>query len=87
MKLYELPQRTETGVKIYADKEITVGKKVYKDAIVLFHHLDNMYSYCTLTDKEGETILHKDGSKAVIHLQAITPLIEYKDGYRIDWGK
>lgn len=87
MKLYELPQRTEEGVKIYADEPITVGDKEYKDAVIIFHHLDGMYSYCTLVDKEGDAILHKDGSRAVMHLQAATPLLKHEDGYKIDWSK
>lgn len=86
-KLYELPQRSETPPKIYSDEPITVGKKKYENVVILFHHLDGMYSYCTLLNKEGDTILHTDGTKAVMHLQAATPLIKHKDGYRIDWSK
>ena len=75
MKLYELPQRAEKPPKIYCDEPITVGKKEYKEAVILFDHLDGMYSYCTLIDKEGDAILHEDGTRAVMHLQATTPLM------------
>lgn len=84
MKLYDLPQRTERGVKIYPRQPITVEGEKYDDAVILFHHLDGMYSYCTLLDKEGDTIIYKDGSKAVIHLSVGTPLIKYKDSYAIE---
>lgn len=66
MKLYELPR--DKGVKIYGFKD-----KEDKDLVIIFGHLDGMYSYCWI---EGDT-------KAVVHLNASTPLEEYKDGYKV----
>lgn len=88
MKLYELPQRTEKGVKIYPLRSVSIedGKEL-NDIVILFHHLDGMYSYCTLLDKDGDTVLFKDGTKAVMHLSAATPLKRHADGYKIDWSK
>lgn len=66
-----LPQRVEGGVKIHGFKDIKD-----KDIVVLFHHLDGMYSYCTI-----------EGTKKVVHLSASTPLIEIENGeYQIDGG-
>ena len=64
MKLYDLPRDDEVGTKIYTD--------VYnEEAYVRFHHLDGMYSYCTV-----------DGG-GVAHIAASAPIEVYKDGYRI----
>lgn len=72
IKLYNLPQRVEGGIKVHGlkladDKEVTV----------LFHHLDGAYSYCTI---EGD-------EEKVVHLSASTPLVELEGGeYKIDEG-
>lgn len=71
IKLYNLPQKVEGGIKIHGLKDDNK-----KDIVVLFHHLDGMYSYCTI-----------EGTKKVVHLSASTPLVELEDGeYRIDEG-
>lgn len=72
MYLHELPGRPEKPIKIYGLKGGKVGEKAH-DMVVLFHHLDGMYSYCTV---EGD----KD---AVIHLSAATPIEKYEDGYKV----
>lgn len=63
-KLYEIPRGSK--IKLYApngDSEIAT-----------FHHLDGMYSYCTLEGGHGGTI----------HLSALTPLSDAGDYYVID---
>ena len=66
-----LPKDVEGGVKIHGLKDPD-----NKDIVVLFHHLDGMYSYCTIEgDEEGK----------VVHLSASTPLIEIENGeYRVE---
>lgn len=68
MKLYDLPQRTKEGVKIYGLQD-TKGN----DLILRFGHIDGMYSYCWVEDKPEE----------LFHLSAVTILEKYKDGYRV----
>lgn len=69
IKLMHLPQRVKGGVKIHGLKDSD-----NKDVVILFHHLDGMYSYCTF-----------EGTDTVLHLSASTPLVELKNGeYQID---
>lgn len=58
-RLYELPEHQ--GVKLYIE-----------DKVIVFDHLDGLYSYCRI-----------DGDKEkVVHINACTLFEEYKDGYR-----
>lgn len=67
MKLYELPGRPVKPIKIY-------GLKDDKGPIVVFyHHIDGMYSYCTVGTEHGP----------VVHLSASTPLVTHEDGYKV----
>jgi hypothetical protein len=76
IKLYNLPQRIEGGIKIHGFKN-----KEGKDITILFHHLDGMYSYCTIQDPEAPN----DSTGEVVHLNAATSLIEMgNDEYKID---
>lgn len=60
MKLYEIPR----------------GSKIkWEDEILTFHHLDGMYSLCTIDRFEEEKM---------IHLPASTPLRTEGDYYIID---
>lgn len=69
IKLYNVPQRVKGGLKIHGLKD-----EKGKDIVVLFHHLDGAYSYCTI-----------EGTKKVVHLSASTPLITLEnDEYKID---
>ena len=69
IKLYNLPQRVEGGIKIHGLKD-----EDDKDIVVLFHHLDGMYSYCTIDGDEEK----------VVHLNALTPLVELGgDEYKV----
>jgi hypothetical protein len=67
MKLYQLPR--ESKLKIYAN-----GEKEMRWAT--FHHIDGMYSLCTLDD------VPKDD--AYFHLSASTPMKLVNDHYEID---
>ena len=58
-KLYELPEHK--NIKLYFD-----------DQVVIFDHIDGMYSYCWLEE---------DRSK-IVHIKAWTLFEEYKDGYK-----
>lgn len=59
-------------MKLY---DIKKGSKIYvEDVVVIFDHLDGMYSYCY--DQKDKTKL--------LHLAGYTPLEVYKDGYKIE---
>lgn len=66
MKLYELPR--DKGVKIYG-----LEPDGDKDGVIIFGHLDGMYSYCWV---EGQP-------DKVCHLDATMPLKKYKDGWKV----
>jgi len=59
--------------KLPRDKGVKIYDKTISDGstFLVFHHTDGMYSYCE-TEKGGP-----------IHLHVSTPLIPYKDGYRV----
>lgn len=70
MKLYELPR--DQGVKIYGFKDIDNN-----NLTIIFGHIDGAYSYCWIEDKvNGDT-------DQIVHLSASTPLVKYKDGYKV----
>lgn len=58
-KLYELPEKQ--NIKLYFD-----------DVVVIFDHIDGLYSYCWF--EEDKT--------ALIHIKATTLFKKYKDGYK-----
>ena len=58
-RLYELPENQ--NIKLYFD-----------DEVVIFGHLDGLYSYCWLEE---------DKSK-IVHINANTLFKRYKDGYK-----
>ena len=58
-KLYELPENQ--NIKLYIE-----------DYIVIFDHIDGLYSYCWL---EGD-------KNKIVHVKATALFEEYKDGYR-----
>lgn len=61
-KLYEIPEKS----KLYFD-----------DIVIIFDHLDGMYSYCYQEDTETE----------IFHIKATALFEKYKDGYRYIGGK
>lgn len=64
-------QKQIKEIKLYNIKK---GSRIYiEDFVVIFDHLDGMYSYC---------YKQKDKTK-ILHLAGATPLEVYKDGYRI----
>ena len=66
MKLYDLPKESKLRIE-------TQGGHMN----ATFHHIDGMYSFCTLDDKpEGENIFH---------LKAWTPMIEVDGRWQIDY--
>lgn len=73
MKLYNLKK----GAKIYEQMLANIGKTFFESDVendpIIFDHVDGMYSYCYLESKP----------KMVVHLSASTPLVEYKDGWKI----
>ena len=71
MKLYELPR--DTGAKIYG-----LEPDGDKDGVVIFGHLDGMYSYCWVMDKDAPY----DQTDELVHLNASLELEPYKDGYK-----
>lgn len=67
MRLYELPK----GAKIFG-----LEPNGNKDDVVVFDHVDGMYSYCTYEDDVlGECTLH---------LLASMPVVKFRDGYIFD---
>lgn len=76
MKLYELER--DKNIKIYIQDTASWteenGDEVsLVNPVVVFGHIDGMYSYCWL-EKYPEKL---------VHLNASTPLEKHKDGYRI----
>jgi len=65
-KLYELPEYQ--NIKLYFDDNI----ENIKDIVVIFDHIDGLYSYCWLEEDKTK----------IIHIKATTPFKEYKDGYK-----
>lgn len=64
-KLYELPEGK--NIKLYFGE---------KDEVVIFGHIDGLYSYCWLEDDKTK----------LVHIKATTPFEEYKDGYKFVEG-
>lgn len=72
MKLADLPARPKEPIKIYGLRgRIKDGPE--QDLVIFYHHIDGMYSYCTVGDVDGP----------VTHLSTAMPLEKYKDGYGI----
>lgn len=58
-KLYEIPENK--NIKLYIDNEI-----------VIFGHIDGLYSYCWLEEDKNK----------IVHINSCTLFEEYKDGYK-----
>lgn len=58
-RLYELPENQ--NIKLYFD-----------ETVVIFGHLDGLYSYCWL----------EENKEAIVHINANTLFKKYKDGYK-----
>ena len=53
--------------------ELKKGDKIMFDGVIItFHHVDGMYSYCTLENGD------------VVHLSVMTPVKKINDVYEID---
>ena len=65
MKLYEIPKGSKIKVNLNSGREV----------FITFHHIDGMYSYCTLEDGDPDN---------VVHLNASTPLKQIEDYYVIE---
>lgn len=59
-KLYELPEYQD--VKLYIE-----------DKVVIFDHIDGMYSYCWLVENK---------KIKVVHIKATATFRKHKDGYK-----
>lgn len=59
-KLYELPEYKDT--KLYID-----------DKVIIFDHIDGLYSYCYLLEDRDK----------IIHINACTEFVQYKEGYKL----
>lgn len=59
MKLYEIPENQD--VKLYIDNQV-----------IIFGHIDGMYSYCWLENDKNK----------IVHIKAWTEFTKYKDGYK-----
>lgn len=62
--LYELPEHK--NIKLYIE-----------DKVIIFDHLDGLYSYCWLEE---------DKSK-IVHIKITTLFEKYKDGYKLVEGE
>ena len=65
-KLYELPEYK--NIKLYFDDNI----ENIKDIVVIFDHIDGLYSYCWLEEDKTK----------IVHIKATTEFKKYKDGYK-----
>ena len=63
-KLYEIPENQ--NVKLY------FNNKVVNNKVVIFGHLDGLYSYCWLEEDKNK----------IVHINVNTLFEEYKDGYK-----
>lgn len=73
IKLFNLPQRVEGGIKIHGFRSELEGSE---EQTLRFHHLDGMYSYCTIDGHDDH----------IVHLSASTPLVELgNDEYQIEY--
>lgn len=79
-----IEQAEPTNHKIVALQDIPEGSEIHaitnlsvdgKKSVIKFHHLDGMYSYCTIQGAEP--------GKNTIHLSFATPLIKVDDHYEI----
>lgn len=69
MKLHEIPKGSIINVETRNDKDEVLGTQIK------FHHLDGMYSYCTVVGKDNK----------VCHLYANQELELQEDGtYNLD---
>ena len=64
MELHEIPKGSKIQVTLNSGREV----------FIRFHHLDGMYSYCTLEDGDPDN---------VVHLSRFTPLQKVDDHYEI----
>lgn len=70
-KLYEIPR----GSKIYGFEFISEGgDEKNEEKIIQFNHIDGAYSHCNIWGEPEKTL----------HLSASTPLVKYKDGFKLD---
>lgn len=60
MKLYQLPERQ--NIKLYIDNQV-----------IIFDHLDGMYSYCWLEEDKTK----------IVHIKNYLEFEPYKDGYKL----
>lgn len=70
MKLYDIPKGSKIKEKCYNAEKKLIGD------VIIFDHIDGMYSYCTI-----------EGTKEVIHLSASTPLKKVGQYYKIIFPK
>lgn len=71
MKLYDIPRESKIKVECFDAQDKKIGD------FITFHHLDGMYSFCTV---DGVT----DDKYNIVHLSASTPLKKVGDYYEID---
>lgn len=57
MKLFDIPKESRIKENCYNDKGKLIG------SVIVFKHIDGMYSYCTV-----------EGTTEIVHLSAHTPL-------------
>ena len=69
-KLHEIPKGSKIKAECFNDKDVLMGD------MITFHHLDGMFSYCTVDGVEGE---HN-----VVHLNASTSLKKVGNHYEIE---
>lgn len=71
MKLYDVPRGSKMSISISMSPE---GPYAMRECT--FHHIDGMYSYCTI---DGEP----DEGRKAFHLSASTPMRKVGDHYEI----
>lgn len=71
-QIYELPRHR--GIKIYGYAVLGEEETDERGNVLIFNHVDGMFSHCHVEGKPEK----------VVHLSATTPLVKYKDGYRLE---
>jgi len=73
MKLHEIPEGSKIKVECYDAEDKKIGD------VITFHHVDGMYSYCTVDGVEENNL---------VHLSVMTPLKKIGDDlYEIEAEK
>jgi len=79
LRLYDLKK----GAHIHGLSAKIDGVKKSQDIIVQFDHVDGMYSYNYVLDLDGNKVMTKDNTSAIVHLANTSILKQVGDHYEM----